>query len=72
MQDNEVIIIDPGLRNMGWGLIDVNSRIAHVANGIYRSKGIDLSENCIPYSSSWKIFLRILNPMLLHRNNVCQ
>ena len=40
-----VIGIDPGLRNMGWGLIDVKqSRITHVANGICRSKGIDLSE----------------------------
>lgn len=40
-----VIGIDPGLRNMGWGVIDVKqSRITHVANGICRSKGIDLSE----------------------------
>ena len=40
-----VIGIDPGLRNMGWGLIDVEqSRITHVANGICRSKGIELSE----------------------------
>ena len=47
-----VIGIDPGLRNMGWGLIDVKqSRITHVANGICRSKGIDLSESCLLYTS---------------------
>lgn len=40
-----VIGIDPGLRNMGWGLVDLKqSRISHVANGICRSKGTDLAE----------------------------
>ncbi len=30
-----VIGIDPGLRNMGWGVIDVaGSRLSHVANGV--------------------------------------
>ncbi|MGH1466441.1 MAG: crossover junction endodeoxyribonuclease RuvC [Cognatishimia sp.] len=39
-----VIGIDPGLRNMGWGVIDVNgSRISHVANGICHSDGSDLA-----------------------------
>ena len=39
-----VIGIDPGLRNMGWGVIDVKqSRITHVANGICRSQGKDLA-----------------------------
>jgi len=38
-----VLGIDPGLRNMGWGVIDVvGSRIAHVANGICHSMGTDL------------------------------
>jgi crossover junction endodeoxyribonuclease RuvC len=33
-----VLGIDPGLRNLGWGVIDVASgRIAHVANGICHS-----------------------------------
>lgn len=33
-----VIGIDPGLRNMGWGVIDVNgTRLSHVANGICHS-----------------------------------
>lgn len=33
-----VIGIDPGLRNLGWGVIDVyGSRLRHVANGICQS-----------------------------------
>jgi crossover junction endodeoxyribonuclease RuvC len=35
-----VIGIDPGLRNLGWGVIDVAAaRIVHVANGICHSPG---------------------------------
>ena len=37
-----VIGIDPGLRNLGWGVIDVaGSRLTHVANGICHSDGDD-------------------------------
>jgi len=37
-----VIGIDPGLRNLGWGVIDVaGSRLAHVANGICHSDASD-------------------------------
>ena len=33
-----VLGIDPGLRNLGWGIIDVvGARLTHVANGICRS-----------------------------------
>ena len=39
-----VLGIDPGLRVLGWGVIDVSgSRIAHVANGICRSDGDELA-----------------------------
>lgn len=39
-----VLGIDPGLRNLGWGVIDVQgTRLSHVANGIIRSQGDDLS-----------------------------
>ena len=39
-----ILGIDPGLRNMGWGVIDVSgSRISHVANGICHSKAGDLA-----------------------------
>ncbi len=39
-----VIGIDPGLRNLGWGVIDVlGSRMRHVANGVCTSEGNDLA-----------------------------
>ncbi len=39
-----VLGIDPGLRNLGWGVIDVaGSRISHVANGVCQSAGADLA-----------------------------
>lgn len=39
-----ILGIDPGLRNMGWGVIDVaGSRISHVANGICHSQAGDLA-----------------------------
>lgn len=39
-----VIGIDPGLRNLGWGVIEVaGSRISHVANGVCTSVGADLA-----------------------------
>ncbi len=35
-----VLGIDPGLRNLGWGVIEVTgSRLTHVANGIIQSEG---------------------------------
>jgi crossover junction endodeoxyribonuclease RuvC len=35
-----VLGIDPGLRNLGWGVIDVaGARLSHVANGICHTKG---------------------------------
>ena len=39
-----VIGIDPGLRNLGWGVIDVaGARLSHVANGICHSETGDLA-----------------------------
>jgi crossover junction endodeoxyribonuclease RuvC len=39
-----VLGIDPGLRNLGWGVIDVDgSRMRHVANGVCRSEGDNLA-----------------------------
>ncbi len=43
-----VLGIDPGLRNLGWGVIDVmGARISHVANGVCRSDGDDLAERLL-------------------------
>ncbi|KPP85706.1 MAG: crossover junction endodeoxyribonuclease RuvC [Rhodobacteraceae bacterium HLUCCO07] len=40
-----VLGIDPGLRNLGWGVVDVDgSRLSHVANGICRSGEGELPE----------------------------
>ena len=37
-----VLGLDPGLRNLGWGVIDVaGARLSHVANGICHSSGGD-------------------------------
>jgi crossover junction endodeoxyribonuclease RuvC len=39
-----VIGIDPGLRNMGWGVIEARgSRLSHIANGICHSEGATLA-----------------------------
>lgn len=39
-----VLGIDPGLRNLGWGVIDVSgTRLTHVANGICHSDSGDLA-----------------------------
>jgi len=38
-----IIGIDPGLRNLGWGVIEAQgNRLTHVANGICHSEGADL------------------------------
>lgn len=39
-----VLGVDPGLRNLGWGIIEVHgSRLSHVANGVIHSEGDDLA-----------------------------
>ncbi len=43
-----VLGIDPGLRNMGWGVVDVQgSRIVHVANGVCHGLGDNLAERLL-------------------------
>ncbi|MDQ2091875.1 crossover junction endodeoxyribonuclease RuvC [Marimonas arenosa] len=43
-----VLGIDPGLRNLGWGVIDVDgSRLAHVDNGICQSSGKNLARRLL-------------------------
>jgi len=38
-----VLGIDPGLRNTGWGIVDVDGpRLRHVANGVVHSQAGDL------------------------------
>ena len=43
-----ILGIDPGLRNMGWGVIDADgSRLSHVGNGICHSSGQDLASRLV-------------------------
>ncbi|MAM60975.1 crossover junction endodeoxyribonuclease RuvC [Maritimibacter sp. UBA3975] len=43
-----VLGIDPGLRNLGWGVIDVSgSRISHVANGVCHGEGTALADRLL-------------------------
>ncbi|SMO88901.1 Holliday junction endonuclease RuvC [Thalassovita litoralis] len=43
-----VLGIDPGLRNMGWGVIEAQgSRLSHIANGICHSEGVELAERLL-------------------------
>ena len=43
-----VVGIDPGLRNLGWGIIEVaGPRLTHVANGVCHSDGEDLGQRLL-------------------------
>lgn len=43
-----ILGIDPGLRKLGWGVIDVDGpRISHVGNGVCGSEGDDLAERLL-------------------------
>jgi len=43
-----VLGIDPGLRNLGWGVIDVDgSRLSHVANGTLHSVGDEMPQRLL-------------------------
>lgn len=43
-----ILGIDPGLRNMGWGVISVDGpRLRHIANGIVHSDQGDLAERLV-------------------------
>ncbi len=43
-----ILGIDPGLRNLGWGVIEAQgSRLSHVANGILHSEGADLARRLL-------------------------
>jgi len=45
---SRVLGIDPGLRNLGWGVIEVSgSRVAHVANGVCQSVGSTLADRLV-------------------------
>lgn len=54
-----VLGIDPGLRNLGWGVIDVaGSRLTHVANGICHSDSGDLADRLLSLHAQLTAVLR--------------
>ncbi|PQO24031.1 crossover junction endodeoxyribonuclease RuvC [Rhodobacteraceae bacterium WD3A24] len=47
-----VLGIDPGLRNLGWGVIEArDGRITHVANGVCHSEGASLAARLLSLHS---------------------
>ncbi len=58
-----VLGIDPGLRNLGWGVIDVQgARLAHVANGICHSEKGDLADRLLSLHGQLTEVLRRFRP----------
>lgn len=58
-----VIGIDPGLRNLGWGVIDVaGNRMSHVANGICHSAGSDLAQRLLSLHTQLTDVFRLYRP----------
>lgn len=58
-----VLGIDPGLRNMGWGVIEAEgNRLRHVANGVLHSSGADLALRLLSLHSGLTEILRSYAP----------
>lgn len=58
-----VIGIDPGLRNLGWGIVDVaGSKVAHVANGVCKSGTGDLAGRLLELHTQLDVVFRQFAP----------
>ncbi len=58
-----VLGIDPGLRNLGWGVIDVQgSRLIHVANGICHSEPGELAPRLLSLHRQLTEVVRLYAP----------
>lgn len=58
-----VLGIDPGLRNMGWGLIAVSgSKLTHIANGICHGEGSALSTRLLSLHQGLRSVLEQYQP----------
>lgn len=58
-----VLGLDPGLRNLGWGVIDVRgARLSHVANGICHSAGDDLAARLLSLYDQLTAILALHRP----------
>lgn len=54
-----VLGIDPGLQNMGWGVIEVDGpRLRHIANGVVHSDKGELGERLLRlYRGLWAVII---------------
>lgn len=58
-----IIGIDPGLRTLGWGVIEAhNGRLSHVANGECSSDGRDLAQRLLSLHTQLSAVLNIYAP----------
>jgi crossover junction endodeoxyribonuclease RuvC len=58
-----VIGIDPGLRNLGWGIVDVaGNKVVHVANGICKSEAGELAQRLLSLHRQLEAVLREFQP----------
>lgn len=58
-----VIGIDPGLRNLGWGVVDVaGTRVSHVANGVCKSGTGELCDRLLSLHRQLTDVLAALTP----------
>tara|TARA_Y100001978_G_scaffold171209_1_gene160917 strand:- start:138 stop:638 length:501 start_codon:yes stop_codon:yes gene_type:complete len=58
-----ILGIDPGLRNMGWGIIDVKgNKLSHIANGVCKSNGQDLATRLFCLFEQIEEVLKTWNP----------
>jgi len=58
-----ILGIDPGLRHMGWGLVEADQpRVRHVANGVCHSQGDDLAARLLSLHAQLTAVLRKHRP----------
>lgn len=58
-----VLGIDPGLRNLGWGVITINgSRLTHIANGIIHSEGDSMGARLLSLHRALTSVLTLYQP----------
>ena len=58
-----IIGIDPGLRSLGWGIIESQgSKLSHVANGQIQTSGKDLSERLVALFEGLSTVLSTYSP----------
>lgn len=58
-----IIGIDPGLRNLGWGVVELSgTRLSHVGNGVCQSRGNSLAERLLSLHEQLSAVLSRLEP----------